>query len=78
MLKLIGKLTFKIFDIPKAISTYPLKSKYICKGKSKIALITSLPSAISGLSKMGSTKDAILSAKKIFLTKPTVNKKIQI
>ena len=25
---------------------------------------------------MGSTKDAILSAKKIFLTKPTVNKKI--
>ena len=71
-LKELGDIV--IFDIPKAISTYPLKSKYICIGNSSAPINRLSYSKEVGFAKMGSINSPIVSAKKIFFTKPIKNK----
>ena len=51
--KFWGKFIPKIVDAPRAISTYPLKSKYICNGKSRKHFIIS-SGLVSELAKNGS------------------------
>ena len=51
--KFWGKFIPRIVDAPSAISTYPLKSKYICNGKSRKHFIM-LSGLVSELAKKGS------------------------
>ena len=77
ILKLNGNLNPNNSARPTAISEYPEKSKYNCKAKEDTrAQASGKVSEPAALVNPKSTKGAILSAKKVFLNKPTKNTKI--